>query len=217
MGLVVVVASIVSIAFVGNDVKQGENMQSLLLVCLAQSMDRGWKPGIGDPTFIGWFITFSYFAVSYLCFRNARNLTRRSGINSLTMTWWLITAVLVFLGFNKQLDLQSLITEIGRSVAIEQGWYENRRMVQKEFVLALAVGGFGVLLAWAWVLRRHFRNLRLVFIGMILLIVFIVGRAAVFYHADKLLGFRVTSSQIGWILELGSLALIGLGSYKRKS
>src|ERR1041384_5677187 len=32
-----------------------------------------WRPGIGDPTFIGWFTVVAYFATAYLCWRAAGN------------------------------------------------------------------------------------------------------------------------------------------------
>ena len=38
---------------------------------------------------------------------------------------------------NKQLDLQSLFTDIGRVIAWKQGWYQERREFQKWFVLGV--------------------------------------------------------------------------------
>jgi hypothetical protein len=42
------------------------------------------------------------------------------------------------LGINKQLDLQTALTELGRVLALSQGWYEQRQVVQFWFIAALA-------------------------------------------------------------------------------
>jgi hypothetical protein len=40
--------------------------------------------------------------------------------------WATISILFLGLGINKQLDLQSALTEAGRILAIEQGWYGPR-------------------------------------------------------------------------------------------
>ncbi len=190
-------------------------MKSLISIYLTQTANGGWTPRIGDPTFVGWLTVVFYFAVAYLCYRNAKALTIKTGFNSLAVSWWIITSVLLFLGFNKQLDLQSLMTEIGRKIMMHEGWYANRRTIQKQFVIALATGGFAMLFVDAWILRRHLRSLRLVFIGTTILMTFIILRAASFHHVDRFLGFQIAGFRTNWILELGSLALIGLGAFRQ--
>ena len=44
--------------------------------------------------------------------------------------WMGLAALLVFLGFNKQLDLQTAFTFLAKDFAKATGWYENRRIVQ---------------------------------------------------------------------------------------
>src|SRR2546423_5657387 len=89
-----------------------------------------WRPGIGDPTFIGWVTVVAYFVAAYFCWRASRN-----GLHGRKVRWfWTgLTALLVFLGFNKQLDLQTALTFIGKDFAKATGWYENRRVVQVFF------------------------------------------------------------------------------------
>lgn len=48
---------------------------------------------------------------------------------------------------NKQLDLQSLFTEIERVAPYHGGWFEHRRIYQKWFVLGV-VAGVGILGTW---------------------------------------------------------------------
>src|SRR6516225_2127989 len=101
-----------------------------------------WSPGIGDPTWIGWITTVAYFVGVAMCiqaFRRAR-VNRRSSATS----WLMLGIALVLLGFNKQLDLQILLMEIGRSVAQHYGWYEQRRTIQEVFIAMLAATLTGV-------------------------------------------------------------------------
>ena len=75
-----------------------------------------WKPGIGDPTFIGWFAVCTYFCTAALCAYVASRLDRTpSGLQQ--RAWWILALVLVALGTNKQLALQGLLMEWGRSFA----------------------------------------------------------------------------------------------------
>ncbi|MBN1653698.1 MAG: hypothetical protein JXA30_07970 [Deltaproteobacteria bacterium] len=186
------------------------------MIFLAHTTEGRWTPGIGDPSFGGWFTVFCYFAVAYLCYRNARAPGEGRNRDGLTRTWWVITSMLIFLGLNKQLDLQSLITQLGRQLAVEQGWYENRRALQRLFIMAIASAGITTLLLGGWILRRHLRSLALVFIGLTTLVTFIVIRAGSFHHVDSLLGYRIVGLRMNWLLELGGLAIVGLGAWRQR-
>src|SRR3954447_15179514 len=92
----------------------------------------------GDQGFTPWLITIGYFVAAGLCFwagRREREMSLgRARRWHAPVFWFSLCGVLVALGFNKQLDLQSDFTEFGRSMAKEEGWYENRRIVQAIFV-----------------------------------------------------------------------------------
>lgn len=49
-------------------------------------------------------------------------------------SWLGSTILLIFLGFNKQLDLQTNLSEWLRATSIAHGWYEQRRGVQFLFI-----------------------------------------------------------------------------------
>jgi hypothetical protein len=56
----------------------------------------------------------AYFAAAYLCWRCARRSpVDGKGWSGTRLFWYLFTAALVFLGFNKQLDLQTWLTLFG--------------------------------------------------------------------------------------------------------
>lgn len=175
-----------------------------------------WRPGIGDPTVMGWVTVAAYFGAAFLCLRELTAVLRKQGGREKTVFWAALTALLVLLGFNKQLDLQTLLTLTGRRIAIAQGWYENRRILQVLFVAVVGIGG-GLSV---WVMRRLVRkhlDLRLPLLGFVVLLVFIVVRAASFHHIDQLINFRFAGVRMNWVLELGAIALVSVGAWTARN
>jgi hypothetical protein len=160
-----------------------------------------WRPEIGDPTFMGWFTVVAYGVAAVLAWRAWS--ARRERI-------WLGTAVLMaLLCVNKQFDLQSLFTDIGREIARHGGWYEDRRRVQKGFVLAVLAGA-GVFGCWfVWRFREFLAHHKLLVAGMFLLLTFIVVRAISFHHVDVFLKSGIAGLRMNWLLELGGISLVG--------
>ena len=68
---------------------------------------------------------------------------RSSAYRASMLFWGILTVLFVFLAINKQIDLQTWLTGIGRRLAETQGWYEKRRGMQATFVIV--VGGTGLL------------------------------------------------------------------------
>ncbi|MGZ8939513.1 MAG: hypothetical protein ACXW32_09920 [Limisphaerales bacterium] len=170
-----------------------------------------WRPGIGDPTFMGWLTVVAYFGAAYLCGRELMKARRINGPREKTFFWATLTILLVFLGFNKQLDLQTLLTLTARRIAIAQGWYENRRIVQIVFVSVVGIAGVFTILAMRLLVWKH-GDLRLPLIGFVVLLVFVVARAASFHHIDQLINFRMGWVRMNWVLELGAIALVAWGA-----
>lgn len=85
---------------------------------------------------------------------------------------------MLLLGINKQLDLQTPFIALGKSLAMTEGWYAQRRGAQWIFIACL--GGLGLaLLTWtAWVFRHAWRQYGLLLFGLLVLIVFVLLRAA---------------------------------------
>jgi len=63
----------------------------------------------------GWFTVGSYFACAILSF--ILTFTNQHADRRSFLFWSMIGLLMVILGINKQLDLQSLFTEVGRQVA----------------------------------------------------------------------------------------------------
>ena len=98
-----------------------------------------WTPGIGDPTFVGWLTVALYLATSISCWKLRHKIELDGGRRSNEYIAWRFIAILFLaLGINKQLDLQTALTEAGRVIAHLQGWYEQRRSVQLDFICLVA-------------------------------------------------------------------------------
>lgn len=170
---------------------------------------RNWKPGIGDPTFMGWLTVVAYFAAGALL------LYKRKLATSLYPSEWarhrlilLVMALAMFaLAINKQLDLQTFATNVGRDLAEAQGWYEKRRVLQ--VVVLGVIGTLGIAIAVAIVrMRGVMRAHRLALFGMLLVVGFVAMRASSFFKIDRLLGFQVGVVKMNWAFELGAIAVV---------
>jgi hypothetical protein len=117
--------------------------------------------------------------------------------------------LMLILGVNKQIDMQTWVTEIGRDIAREQGWYEQRRDVQMWFVAAIAAAGT---LALTFALARTRQLLPrhvLAFIGVVVLGCFVLLRTSSFHDVSAFLRKDLLGIQANWVLELAGIGLIG--------
>jgi hypothetical protein len=89
---------------------------------MAAGPDGRWEIGIGDPTPLGWITVAAYAAAAVLAWRNAGAARRTAVPHSF---WIALTALMLALGINKQLDLQTWLSQAGRDLAIAQGWWEQ--------------------------------------------------------------------------------------------
>lgn len=167
-----------------------------------------WRPVIGDPGFMGWFTVGAYLIAALLAWRASR--TSQSG----SKLWLGVAVLMALLCINKQFDLQSLLTDIGREVARHDGWYGERRKVQKLFVLAILAGS-GLFGCWfAWHFRAFLIGHKLLAFGLLFLLTFIVVRAISFHHVDVFLKEDIGGVRWNWILELTPIFLIAAAAFR---
>ena len=168
-----------------------------------------WRPGIGYPTIIGWITVAAYLLASVISF-HAANRAQLSGVRWRIDShfWFMMGLLLLVLGINKQLDLQSILTELARAAAKSGGWYEQRRDYQRLFI-ATIVGttmlGAAILMVWS---RRLWRSQQVALLGTCFLLAFIVIRAASFHDVDLLLSQSVLGARWNSIFELLGIGLI---------
>jgi phosphate/sulfate permease len=120
---------------------------------------------------------------------------------------------MLLLSLNKQLDLQSWLTQVGRDLAKAHGWYDERREVQRALVTAIACLGLASLVGLTIGLRRVIHQIFGAVLGLGLLAAFVSIRAASFHHADQWLGSRMV--HLNWVLEYVGLALIALSAWRQ--
>ena len=162
-----------------------------------------WTPGIGDPSIAGWVTVVLYFLAMVSCWATARNPETKEW-----RIWAAISILFLGLGINKQLDLQSALTEFGRVLAFEQGWYDQRQSVQFEFIILVAiicVSAVVTLLIWA---RHAPFSTWVALLGTTLVVAFVLIRAASFHHIDRFIGTTVLGFRWNWVLEMGGISVV---------
>jgi heme/copper-type cytochrome/quinol oxidase subunit 3 len=185
-------------------------MNSSLGFVIAGIVAGSWRPGIGDPTPLGWATAVAYLVGAVACAWASRR-ERRAGTGG-AATWLVLAALMAALGVNKQLDLQTAFTAAGRRLAKAQGWYEQRRAYQAAFIAVVAGAGLLALAVLGWFTRRHWRRQGFALLGVVLLVVFVVIRASSFHRVDQMLGARLGTLRLNHVLELGGIACVGLGA-----
>jgi FtsH-binding integral membrane protein len=169
-----------------------------------------WHPQFDNPSFLGWSVVAAYLLAAVSCgwaaFKADKSVSEGSGI------WWLLAVGLLFLGINKQLNLQTLMIVIGRRASLVGGWYERRRFAQAVFCAVFALLGLCLLGFFAACAKRFIAKNRLAFAGVIVLLSFVVLRASTINHANELFGVELKDARWAWVLELCGSILIALSA-----
>lgn len=175
-----------------------------------------WSPGIGDPHFMGWVTAVSYLVCAVVAAFFATFLNQMEEKRECRF-WMVITVLMLFLGVNKQLDLQSLFAEVGRQIALVQGWYPQRRVVQFSFIAVFVTILIGAFLWFAKAYRDLFRRYLIASFGLLFLLGFVILRASAFHHIDEVIQYDLHGIKMNWVLELTGILLIlveGLNAWR---
>lgn len=172
-----------------------------------------WHPSIGDPSIAGWVTVLLYFATAAICglaSLKAQATSKKHGPSTKTEPrfWAYVCGMMLFLSVNKQIDFQTLLTQIGRYLATSGGWYEHRQSVQLVFILALvsfAIIALSVLLSQ---LRNAAIQVKAAMAGLCLLATFVVVRAASFHHIDRFIGYSFIGLKWNVAFELFSISSV---------
>jgi hypothetical protein len=149
-----------------------------------------WRPGIGDPTIGGWVTVALYFVAWASCWKTAGAVQSREGRSDGPL-WRAISLSFLVLGINKQMDLQTALTELGRIFAYADGWYEQRHTVQVYFIIGVAIVCLMATVILLWLARRSPPPTWLAILGSILVLAFVLIRAASFHHIAQLIENRI--------------------------
>lgn len=172
--------------------------------CIAE----GWTPEIGDPNLTGWVTVLIYIITALLSFGTWRRLGPRQG----RIFWGSITIFLFILAINKQLDFQSALTVGGKCLAIAQGWYDNRRIVQGAFIAVLIAIVLSGLFMAMLALRSILHHNTLALLGLAIVSLFVMTRAVSIHSFDYIIGQKNFGIPNNFIFENIGLSLISLNA-----
>lgn len=170
-----------------------------------------WRPEIGDPNATGWLTVLAYLVCLVLAVRMWRRLEGQRD----RAFWGMVAILMLALAINKQLDLQSAMTAVGRCLAQAGGWYDNRRIVQFGFILGLLALMIGGLLVAFRALHGQLRLNGVALVGLVILCGYVAIRAVGFHHMDALIGQRQFGVSANYVFENAGLLLIGLNAAAR--
>ncbi len=160
---------------------------------------------VGDPTVLGWVITLMYLLLALKSYFNAKVADRR---HEAYRFWWSVCYVFLLLGINKQLDLQTSFLKSLKELAIATGLQSQKSVLKVMLVVFVAC----LLIGCAWLTKRtlaeSIKRHKIVWLGLLLLFVFIFARTVIFNH---LLAHLETTERWSAWLELSALLLIGYG------
>lgn len=176
-----------------------------------------WSPGLGDNSAMGWITVLVYLIAALLSARAAKALGGPEAPVRRERSFWAISAaIMLFLAINKQLDLQTLFTTIGRCNARLMGWYDMRHTIQRDFILLVAVAGVLVIALLAFLLRGILGRVWLALLGIGFVCSFVLIRAASFHDVDGLIGSWAMGIKVNWLLELPGPTLVAIVAARRR-
>lgn len=196
----------------------------MLSVLLEMGADGRWHPGIGDPTAVGWLTVVAYFVAAYFAYRAFRTCrvaahavehhdhAEAKAQRLLSSLWLLVLAAMVLLGINKQLDLQTLFTQLMRVVFFKLGMYERRRVFQVAFIGAMGLAALATVGGLTYVFWHVLNRALGAVIGLAVVVTFVVIRAASFHHVDLYL--RNGPLPLNIVLELGGVVVLAIAGYR---
>lgn len=176
---------------------------------------RNWNPKIGDPTVMGWVTVVAYFlAAGLLCLQSRKvSIDHRENLRLHRGLILLFAITMIALGVNKQLDIQTWVTNVGRDISKAQGWWENRRVAQVIVLAGIVLFGIGlvaVIVRAGGVLKAH----RLALFGYLVLLGFVIMRATSFFQMDRLINGRILGIRMNWVFELCGIGIIAASAIK---
>jgi hypothetical protein len=170
-----------------------------------------WSASIAQADLADWLTVTGYLLCALLSCRAACH-AGRGKLRREKIFWRTTSFLLLFLAGNELLDLQTLLTSLGRAHAKTQGWYEKRRIVQAVFILALCIAAALAGLVAMWIARRSDIGVRLALAGLVLIGLFVLLRAASFHHLDQLLSGGSIVLSLGVAQEIAGILVVAIGA-----
>lgn len=178
-----------------------------------------WTTSAGDPDFRGWLTVVLYVVATVLTCRlvgHQPTWQPNPDTGRERLFWKLLLLGLFGLGLNKQLDLQTLMIQSARALALEQGWYAQRHTLQVGAVLAGGATGLALLVLTGALIRRAPAITSGAMLGTAGLGAYALLRLSRFQHIDLLPGRMPLATTLSHWLEIGGLLLISVSAWRRR-
>lgn len=152
-----------------------------------------------------------YLIIAALTLRS-RQRDRAQGVDGVWPTsWTLIAGLLVALAIGRLTDVGDLLTELGRSRAVDDGWYAARSRFQVAAVAAVGVTWLALVIAAVWRVPERQRRSLPVILAVLTLVLFSAARAVSLHRLDVALHDReIFHVRVGTLTELALLATVGV-------
>jgi hypothetical protein len=168
-----------------------------------------WQASIAKADAADWITVAAYLIAAVVSYQASKQASLRREPKD-NIFWRVTTGLLMFLAVNELLDMQTLLTAIGRQHAIQHGWYGEHRKVQYVFIVGLSVTAAIAGIVMLWLTRHTHIAVRVALSGLALIGLFILFRAASFHHFDEFIGRGNPAFNWGSIQEmLGILIVAG--------
>jgi len=165
----------------------------------------------GRLTTLGWTMLALYLLAALLVFRAAAASTSPNS-RAMDHIWISLGIILAALGLNKEIDLQTVLIEIGRRVARNEHLFAYRLELYLVFflgfILAMTALFAAVMLRFSADVGKFARQFPFAASGLALICTYIVIRAAVIDNVNVMLGLDLKQIPFLWLLEAGGLLLI---------
>jgi hypothetical protein len=173
--------------------------------------------GIGNPTIGGWIIVALYLLASISCWKLARRISLvHTSASTEHHAWRAIAALFFALGINKLLDFQAALTEVGRILVFNEGWYAQRQVVQLTFIFLVGISCVVAGIIWLIWARNAPLSTSFGFVGATFILAFVLIRAASFHPVDHFIGERILGLSWNWILEASGINFVLMASQWRR-
>ena len=156
----------------------------------------------------------AYLVAACICALAAARSVRGVGRRDVVATeFWLgAAALLVILAISREVELSARVANVGRDLFRREGWYPDRRPVQRLAVyIIIALAGFVGLAGSLAYLRRGRMHLIFGWLALVTLVGFLAVRAISLHYIDAALYRRsIASIQFNAIAELGITLVLAL-------
>ena len=163
------------------------------------------------PNLGAWITASLYVSAAYSC----RTTVARMEPASREARMWISIAVLsIALGVGELFNLQAVMTNFGRTLAQQEGWYGQRQPVQATLI-GISSAVTSVLRCALLFARRTSFQCRVALTSAALIVCYTLVRASSLHDVDAMLSRSVFGLHLNRIPELAGIAVMLLASLSR--